>query len=69
MGQDGRLDATLRSNQRGRPRPRRDLHYPAAWLAKDLTRRMRVVTRSRVALWFWKKRLQCLELRSLTDRA
>src|SRR6266516_2848200 len=37
---------TLGSSHLDRPRPPRDLHYPAAQLAKELTCRMRVVSRN-----------------------
>jgi hypothetical protein len=49
--------------------PRRDLHLRAVWIASELDRQMRELGREPRPLWFWKKPIVVLELRSLTDRA
>jgi hypothetical protein len=62
---DRRLDLTAGAA----PSPRRDLHFPAGWIASELDRQMRELGREPRPLWFWKKPIVVLELRSLTDYA
>ena len=49
--------------------PRRDLHLRAVWIASELDRQMRELGREPRPLWFWKKPIVVLELRSLTGCA